>query len=454
MARLIAKIRRIYSLIGRHTSPPKARTVQSLVFMLIAAIMFARQPGAIVSPTFVAEDGVIFFKQQYEMGFLRALSTSYAGYYHAAPRVIAAVAELFPLEHTPLIYALATWIFGTISFWYFTTPRCEYLLPGYWNRVLLAVLMVASPDGDNAFKLNCIHWYFFLLAFWITITPMPDKGSSRVWSYLIVATAAWSSPSSAALAPLIFLRLFVDRKVNFRIWILLLLNYIVMLFTIQRDFAAHYTAIEIVKGVAFATSFRAIGDTFFGHYINRQLITGGILPYYGLTVGIFTIMIIYAVKRRSDADLVVLIIMLYMVGVNVMSISSRPWLLDFIRVDQQHREFTSIWHQRYFFMPTICLLFMLFKTCWLIVREQSAKIIALVMTLASVEYVLIHAYDFKLWDWRSQVQWRNLAANIRTAELATTPSQRIHIDSVSSPEWAFDIAVTPRLDSRSRLSWL
>ena len=49
------------------------RRTWPVLFLIVAALLACRQPYALIHPTFFAEDGAIFFKQQYEMGFAASL---------------------------------------------------------------------------------------------------------------------------------------------------------------------------------------------------------------------------------------------------------------------------------------------------------------------------------------------------------------------------------------------
>src|SRR5580700_4292896 len=78
------------------------RRTWPVLFLIVAALLACRQPYALIHPTFFAEDGAIFFKQQYEMGFAAALTTRYAGYPHFSPRILAGLCSVLPIEYIPL----------------------------------------------------------------------------------------------------------------------------------------------------------------------------------------------------------------------------------------------------------------------------------------------------------------------------------------------------------------
>src|ERR1700722_18079858 len=95
------------------------RVALPVMFLVVTILLACRQPYALLHPSLFAEDGNIFFKQQYEMGLTPSLVTPYNGYYQFVPRFIAAAAAFLPLEHVPTAYAFICLLIAAGTFTFF-----------------------------------------------------------------------------------------------------------------------------------------------------------------------------------------------------------------------------------------------------------------------------------------------------------------------------------------------
>ena len=73
------------------------------LFLFTCLVVFSRRPDAVLRPQFWAEDGRVFFEDAYNVGWSESLFRPYGGYFHAVPRLGAAVALLGPLFAAPLV---------------------------------------------------------------------------------------------------------------------------------------------------------------------------------------------------------------------------------------------------------------------------------------------------------------------------------------------------------------
>ncbi|MGH8032301.1 MAG: hypothetical protein ACREO8_08050 [Luteimonas sp.] len=99
----------------------QAATVTLVVCAFAFAFAFAfamKSPGALTSPPFWAEDGIVFFQQQHHAG-TSLLLEPYAGYLHFIPRLIAWISSVAPLEWVPLAFNASTWAINSFCIAYF-----------------------------------------------------------------------------------------------------------------------------------------------------------------------------------------------------------------------------------------------------------------------------------------------------------------------------------------------
>ena len=75
---------------------------------IAAGILFAflKLNGTPIDQTLWAEDGPVFINQAREMG-IHSFWTTYSGYFHLYPRLVAWVSSFFDIQITPLIFLVA-----------------------------------------------------------------------------------------------------------------------------------------------------------------------------------------------------------------------------------------------------------------------------------------------------------------------------------------------------------
>ena len=77
---------------GPDHAPVLTRTGQILVFGTAVALIILRRPDAILNPQFWAEDGVLWYANAYNLGIVRSLLMTDAGYYQTLCRITGAIA--------------------------------------------------------------------------------------------------------------------------------------------------------------------------------------------------------------------------------------------------------------------------------------------------------------------------------------------------------------------------
>jgi len=76
------------------------------VFLFACAILISRRPDAIFHAQFFAEDGHVWFADDYNVGLWSALFQAHTGYFQTLPRLGAALALLAPFSLAPLVLNL------------------------------------------------------------------------------------------------------------------------------------------------------------------------------------------------------------------------------------------------------------------------------------------------------------------------------------------------------------
>jgi len=170
------------------------------VILLTLLLHVLRGPEMILWPQFWAEDGKIFFLDDYTFGW-KAVSHPYAGYLHVWPRLLAFVAGYFPLFWIPLIDKLASLFTHFILLSIIAHRR----FPGtHAQKVVMMLLTSLLPNGGEVF-LNLANSITFCGVILIAICSCApaERMVSRLFEALFLFIIACSGPFVLFFLPVI-----------------------------------------------------------------------------------------------------------------------------------------------------------------------------------------------------------------------------------------------------------
>ncbi len=153
-----------------------------LVLLTVTLILFVRKPDAFLNPQFWAEDGTIFFAQQYESGG-SAILRPYAGYLHLLPRLVAWIADVVvPVSLVPVFYNYSALmvIMATVASIFSDRLKIKY-------QVLLAMSVVLVPHYSGEVFLNITNsqWYVAIMLVVLLLKDDPsDSYGNKSLQYL------------------------------------------------------------------------------------------------------------------------------------------------------------------------------------------------------------------------------------------------------------------------------
>jgi hypothetical protein len=150
-----------------------------------------RQPGAGALDTIWAEDGGIFLGEAVREGPLSALTTSYAGYYHLAPRLLAMLAAAFPAGAASEVLAIEAAVVVALLALLVYVASGEHL-PSRWSRLLVSAPIVAVPvaQGDVLNSIANLHWYGLYALFWMLIWTPTGRAGRAIATAVVFLVAA------------------------------------------------------------------------------------------------------------------------------------------------------------------------------------------------------------------------------------------------------------------------
>ncbi len=184
----------------------KSRVSFLLTWVVVFSVCFLRNPSALLEPRLVAEDA-IFFSDAFSLSGWESLRAVYGGYWHAVPRLLAEFTLLFPLPLAPFLFSLQACLVSSAMLALIADKSCEPIVPGWWNRTALALLLACLPFYDGVFRLFSMHWY---LVFGTTIWLLREREEADLW-WLVkavwCAALIWTAPGALAFAPICCWRL-------------------------------------------------------------------------------------------------------------------------------------------------------------------------------------------------------------------------------------------------------
>lgn len=129
-------------------------------FLASLLMLFVKSPDALLLPQFWAEDGAVFFSEQQYRAWPPMLK-EYAGYLHFAPRLIAWLGSLFPIEHQPLIYNSGAMLVDATAITY-VACRLRAVMP---IPVVVLSFFVLPTAGDIFGTATNVQWFLQFAVF-------------------------------------------------------------------------------------------------------------------------------------------------------------------------------------------------------------------------------------------------------------------------------------------------
>ncbi|MBP7864360.1 MAG: hypothetical protein KA419_00310 [Acidobacteria bacterium] len=152
--------------------PANRRRTVCLVLAAAALILFVRKTDAFLNPQFWAEDGAVFFLQDYTLG-PSAVWEPYAGYLHLFPRLVALVSgALLPYAALPHAYNYASLLLNLLVVAGLFSRRLE--LPGK-PALALAIVLVPHLTNEVFLSLTNIQWVLAILLVATILKKPPGK---------------------------------------------------------------------------------------------------------------------------------------------------------------------------------------------------------------------------------------------------------------------------------------
>lgn len=271
-----------------------------LVLFVTTVILFIRKTDALTNPQFWAEDGTIFFLQQYNDG-ASVLLQEYVGYLHLAPRLIALVADMFiPYALTPAFYNYSSLLITLIVVMSVFSSRFHMK-----NKILIALTISLIPHYANEIFLNATN-LIWLLSIMIIIVLFKEEPAARYGNVAvqytcdlaIIIVCGLTGPFIILLMPF-FLWKWVNERNSYNtvmlsatfIISLIQLSFIVAHSLNSHDVSTNFSAYNVIIGR------KMFGGLFLGSYIAYE-INHYLLSFLYLGILVLLLYLAYQKKNR------------------------------------------------------------------------------------------------------------------------------------------------------------
>lgn len=152
---------------------------QMAALCIAAALVFSRQPDALLHAQFYGEDGHVWFADAYNRGWFAALFRTQDGYLQTLPRLAAALALIGPLRFAPLVTNLAGFAVQLLPVPVLLSSRLRRWGPlGF--RAMLAFVYVALPNSRELnLSITEAQWHLALVACLLLVADPPRSRVGR-----------------------------------------------------------------------------------------------------------------------------------------------------------------------------------------------------------------------------------------------------------------------------------
>jgi hypothetical protein len=188
-------------------SRPIALWVAGLLF---GGVLFLRCPATILHAEFWAEDGVIWYADAYAAAW-HSLFFPQNGYLQTISRLIALLAQPFPLVWAPTLFAVAAVVFQTLTAVFIVSARMSTVWPSTPARFLFAFIYVALPNCfETHANLTNVQWHLSILAFFVLVSAPAESRLGKAGDLVALALSGLSGPFCIFLLPVAIWQLRVD----------------------------------------------------------------------------------------------------------------------------------------------------------------------------------------------------------------------------------------------------
>ncbi|HYZ41560.1 MAG TPA: hypothetical protein VE687_13185 [Stellaceae bacterium] len=189
-----------------------APAILGALALFFGFVLFVRCPATLLHPEFWGEDGPIWYADAYTAGW-HSLFFPQIGYLGTSSRLVALVAQGFPLLWAPGLFAIAALLIQSLTATFLVSARMSTVLPSLWGRLLLAFIYVALPNSfETHLNLTNAQWHLAILAFFVLVSRPAETRMGRTGDLVALALSGLSGPFCMFLMPIAIWQLRDERN--------------------------------------------------------------------------------------------------------------------------------------------------------------------------------------------------------------------------------------------------
>jgi len=174
----------------------------ALAGIVFAALIVSRKPDAFLAAQFWAEDGVVWYKQAYETGWMSLLHPQ-NGYFQSISKIAGNLGQLVDLPWAPLAFSLFALFFKLLPIALLLSERGKALVPDQAGRLFICFLYVAHPYSWEVYiNVTNIHWHLAVAALLVISFAAWDSTRQKIHDVAIVVLCGLSGTFALFLAPI------------------------------------------------------------------------------------------------------------------------------------------------------------------------------------------------------------------------------------------------------------
>lgn len=394
----------------------KQLSIKILFLIVLGLLIYFREPGFFLSPRIWAEEGALYFQYAYQHSWSESLFASQLGYYSLFANLSAVIAaKLIELEYVARFFLIASLSVQLIPFGIILLSTSD-IWKNNWSKVLgMSIVLFTLMSGEIWLNTINSQFYFALVTFLILLDDENTLTFVKKWVYrLLLALSGLTGILSVFLLPVFLISGYWTQSKERLIQMGILL--------VSGIFQAAVFLSSFTQESLYYTRFQGFDLMQLPPII---LLRSILLPLLGpdMSIGVFDGFIASNFESISMGLVSLLIITLFLYGFStfiktkerVLYIGAYLCLLvlSIVSALGASNELLSSLHlaQRYFYVPNVILVLMIFRNMQLAVKNKNrlmTSLCGLFVTLALVNGMTYFQYSLSYHSadpkWENEVQ--------------------------------------------------
>ncbi len=419
-----------------------------LTIVCVGFIYIFRAKDRILMPQFVAEDGLSYFQNAYNLPFLQSVILPYRGGFYFIGRLLSELSLNIQFEYAPITFVLFSLIIQVICSCLFLSERFAWIIPNIWYRALFCLIIAAIPASNEVhLRLYNVHWYLAILAFLLVLIEAPRRWYEKSLYVLLWVVIGFSAPQVIVFAPCMVVRAIVDRRIRWPSLAVVFVLFWVAIATSRAnsegvtsatDFRPIALCIAIINAIAFRVLAVAnIGlNRLFEHFYQKNSLLFVYLFFIPYIAFLIHGASIFWQRQRRDYLLIWIFLLYCTTAPLALLFLGRA---EFLLAGQQ---LSRLWgDDRYYILPICAFYFGLLW--WLSLNPFGSKTLAKARWILVLPIVFAITSDFWIPNvFISDFQWKSQVRRIKEAE-ALAPGSILDVPINPTSEWTMKLHIPP-----------